>query len=303
MDKNTDKTTVPYTINETTITCYIGTEIKTIARDHAHAKQIIQALREGAPPSVLSQLFDKVKAMRVFMHGNVKIEGNKVFYKGKELHNVMVDRIQSFMADGLPYKSMVKFLDKLMQNPSYRSVELLYSFLEHVALPITPDGDFLAYKAIRNDWTDKHTGTISNHIGALVQEDRNKISDDPQSACSKGLHCGSINYVTGFSCGYGTPGGDRIVLVKVNPKDVVCVPYDCSCEKVRCCEYRVMAEYKDPLPSTYVGSASHPYSPEDDPDYDPDYDDDERDYEDLDDDERNEEEEEVPYVLGIVIRV
>ena len=43
--------------------------------------------------------------------------------------------------------------------------------------------------------------------------------------------------------------GDRVVIVKVNPKDVVSVPTDCECQKVRTCEYQVIADYEGPLQS------------------------------------------------------
>ena len=40
-----------------------------------------------------------------------------------------------------------------------------------------------------------------------------------------------------------------MVIVKVNPKDVVSVPTDCECQKVRTCEYQVIADYEGPLES------------------------------------------------------
>ena len=41
---------------------------------------------------------------------------------------------------------------------------------------------------------------------------------------------------------YASTFGPRMVLVKVNPTWLVCVPYDCSCGKVRICEYEVLKE-------------------------------------------------------------
>lgn len=49
------------------------------------------------------------------------------------------------------------------------------------------------------------------------------------------------------------PGCSRIVLVEVDPADIVSVPYDCSCGKVRCSTYKVVAEYQGEL-AGYAGA-------------------------------------------------
>ena len=131
-----------------------------------------------------------------------------------------------------------------MSNPSKSCVDQLYEFLENKNLPIDEDGDFYAYKAVKSNWMDKHSGTISNKIGETVEIARNKVDDNPRNDCSYGLHVGSIEYVRGF----GNPD-DKYVIVKVNPADAVAVPsYDTR--KMRCCKYIVVEEFVDALPST-----------------------------------------------------
>jgi acyl carrier protein len=56
------------------------------------------------------------------------------------------------------------------------------------------------------------------------------------------LHVGSLEYAKGW--------GQRVVLVEVDPADVVSVPSECSCQKLRCCKYVVLAEYTGPMPDT-----------------------------------------------------
>ena len=75
---------------------------------------------------------------------------------------------------------------------------------------------------------------------------RRKVNDDCGVGCSDGLHCGALEYVESYRAEYA---GDRVVIVKVNPKDVVSVPTDCECQKVRTCEYQVIADYEGPLKS------------------------------------------------------
>ena len=90
------------------------------------------------------------------------VEDGVVRYQEHEVHNHVVERVLDFMRGGLPYKPLVKFLDKLMANPSRRAVNELYSFLEHKAMPLTPDGNFLAYKGVKEDFTDWHSGKFAN---------------------------------------------------------------------------------------------------------------------------------------------
>ncbi len=255
--------TVPYAVNENTITCVIDGSVHTVQRSNAQATTILDGLARGASARELMEMFDQAKAVKHFMHGHVEISGNAITYKGEPVHNTVADRILQFMREGGPYQSLVNFLERLMANPSHRSVEQLYPFLEQGNMPITPAGTFLAYKAVSKNWTDKHSGRINNRIGQVVKMDRNKVDDDPKSACSRGLHVGAMAYVEWFGCGVGTPGGDHVVIVEVDPANVVSVPYDSSMQKVRCCEYRVVQEFEGLLKNSYVSDADRPYAPED----------------------------------------
>ena len=135
----------------------------------------------------IEQLFDTGKVIGVFTDGNIVVQNNSVLYKGQEVHNHVVDRILDFMREGLPYKPLVNFLEKLMKNPSARAVSELYAFLEHKNMPLTPEGNFLAYKSVRQDWTDHHTGEVSNQIGALIpRKERNQVCDNADIGCSRG---------------------------------------------------------------------------------------------------------------------
>lgn len=121
-------------------------------------------------------------------------------------------------------------------------MEQLYPFLKHSGIPFTADGCFLAYKGVKGDYTDCHTGKISNMPGVTNEMPRNKISDDPNHACHEGFHVGAL----GHARGYGT----RVIICKVAPEDVVCVPYDSSQQKMRVSKYVIMGNYGDTLPST-----------------------------------------------------
>jgi len=125
-----------------------------------------------------------------------------------------------------------------MENPSHRAVQELYSFLEAGSMALTEDGYFLTYKKIRENWTDIHTGTFDNSIGATPNMPRNMVDEDSEKTCSNGLHVCSYDYLSHF----GWSDNNRVVLCKVNPRDVVAIPKDYNNTKMRVCEYKVLQE-------------------------------------------------------------
>ncbi len=114
----------------------------------------------------------------------------------------------------------------------------LYLFLEAANLPITDDGCFMAYKAVRGDFRDKHSGKFDNSPGVTHQMPREHVDDDRERTCSYGFHAAAYEYARNFL----GAGGDKLVAVKINPADVVSVPSDYNNQKLRCCKYSVMFE-------------------------------------------------------------
>jgi len=151
------------------------------------------------------------------------------------LNTGLAVRMITMLQEGFPIEPMVLFMENLMQNTSRRSVTELYGFLEKCNLPITPDGCFLAYKKVRDDYKDCHSGTMNNSVGQVVEMERNTVDDDKDRTCSSGLHFCSQSYLAHF-------GGERTVIVKINPRDVVSIPSDYNDAKGRACRYEVIGE-------------------------------------------------------------
>jgi hypothetical protein len=143
----------------------------------------------------------------------------------------MIEMLQ----EDFPVAPLVNFMENLMQNPSMNSVNELYGFLEKNNLPITSDGHFLAYKKVRENYLDCHSGTMDNSVGKIVEMERNQVDDVADRTCSTGLHFCSEDYLNHF-------GGERIMIVKVNPRDVVSIPSDYNRSKGRACRYEVVGE-------------------------------------------------------------
>lgn len=217
--------------------------------------------------------------------GLVEVKHGQVLYNGEVMDDFITQRILDMRREGFPIESMCKFLGNLMQNPSYNSRKQLYQFLEHECLPITDDGCFLAYKTVGHDFfskasgnlklthgTTSESGRIYNGVGEYIACDRREVDDNPDNHCSKGLHVGAL--------AYAGPGGwynhsdDNVVIVKVNPKDVVSVPNDHDAQKVRTCAYEVLSVYEKPLDSRSATPSGELNEPEYDPwvdDYEDDF--------------------------------
>jgi hypothetical protein len=172
---------------------------------------------------------------------DVSVEGGSITYYGEVIHNTLTKRIINFMRDGLPHEPLLNFFKNLMQNPSKRAVDELYDFLEAGELPITEDGCFLAFKNVRSNYMDIHSGTFDNSVGKVCEMARNRVDEDKDRTCSYGLHFCSIKYLPHFS----DSDGGHTMIVKINPKDVVAIPADYNNTKGRTCRYEVVAEYKD----------------------------------------------------------
>lgn len=83
------------------------------------------------------------------------------------------------------------------------------------------------------EFTDFYSGSTSVRLGGSVSMNRADCDNNPNNACSKGLHIGSPDYVKSFGGG----GNAAYIACLVNPMNVVAVPSDYSFMKMRVCEY------------------------------------------------------------------
>ncbi len=234
---------VPFMFVDGNLTLVLNNKSYQVLPDHINYRMILDILPTATSDELL-KVVDLEKAVATFSDGLVEIKNGQVTYEGETVHGSISKRILEFMSKGLPFEPLVKFLHNVMENPSMQSQKELYDFLEHEHLPITEDGHFLAYKAVRNDYKDKYRGAFDNSVGNTVKMQRAKVDDDRSRGCSDGLHAGALNYVAAYG---SVESGDRIVIVKINPRDVVSVPTDCNCEKLRTCQYVVVGEYQGEL--------------------------------------------------------
>lgn len=253
-----------------------GHEPKAATDAHPNFDKIVEALRANpTDPSVL-ELFDIPKVVQArfeTLSERVSVRDGKMYLDGVEVHNVLADQVVRFLYDGVDdWQGLVRFYENLLANPLEHSREQLYEWLSQHEFTITEDGCLLGYKAVYSkidpetgeqvgyssragyaivDGEEIEHGTIPYRIGSVVTMPRDKVQHDPAVGCSFGLHVGTYNYASTF---LGSSG--HVVTVKVNPRDVVSVPTECSWAKLRCCRLEVLeineGEYQTPL--AYYGA-------------------------------------------------
>ena len=274
------KNNIPYVIKTNgSVTLFLKDECLTVANDHPNYNKIVEALKK-CEFDIIENLVNVAKAVTQYANGQITVQNGQVFYGSFPLHNTLTNRILAMMNEGFKFDHMVKFLENLMQNPSNRAVNETYTFLENYGLPITDDGCFLAYKAVRNDYMDIYSGKLDNRVGCAPSMPRNMVDEVYERDCSTGLHVGALDYVVQYGHFVKgaeiTEGGNRLLIVKVNPKDVVSVPKYDNHPKMRVSQYLVVSEIKDivkELDKVVYTSNAENLAPDraDDQDYEEDY--------------------------------
>jgi len=224
-------------VSDTSITVAFDGKLETIKSGDHRFETVLRAIRKGDTNS-LPELLDP---NQMFKHiPNVELVDGRIQIKGKTIPDSMTNRVLRFKEKGLPFDPLLRFSEKLLDNPSFNSRNMLYDFLEHNGHPLTMDGNFIAYKAVRKDFKDIHSGTMSNAVGNYVSMPRSDVDDNPNNTCSSGLHVATYDYAKDFGNIDNPNGGGGIMLeIEINPRDVVAVPNDYNGTKMRVCAYTV----------------------------------------------------------------
>ncbi len=228
---------IPFIITNHGATVYLDGEQQTIDETHPNFDQVIAAIADQDVDEI-RELINITRAITRWGAGVITVVDGEVFYEDEPVANVLTARIVDMMSLGFEPTALAAFLANVLGNPSYTAVQELYLFLEHNDIVITEDGHFLAYKRVRNDYTDLHTGTFDNSVGETPAMIRNEVDDRREVLCGRGLHFCAKHYLPSF----GGRGGNRVVVVKVNPADVVSIPNDYNNAKGRTWTYEVIAE-------------------------------------------------------------
>lgn len=236
----------PYIINDLKIILYDSTKSYIVYKEDSEYESILKSIKENKEEEITTFIENKNKYINILsgkiLSENIIYKDGTICYNNIGLNNTITKKIIQMIEDD--YKDLtpiVNFMENLMKNPSKRAIDELYGFLEYANLPLTEDGHFIAYKKVQSNFKDIYSGTIDNSVGSKVKMLRGLVNDDKEQTCSTGLHFCSKEYLSKF----GTSPSNVVVLLKINPMNVVSIPIDYNNTKGRCCEYEVIDTYID----------------------------------------------------------
>lgn len=252
---------VNWIIADQNITVNYDGQTHILSREDPNAPKLILALKERRYDDV-PKLVSAAKRIEAMSNGKFTVKDGQIWVDGVVVPSVLGRKIEEFAHEGLPYEPLVLFAKNLQTNPSYRATQHLYEFLEKNNHPITENGCFIAYKRVRSDFRDIHSGTMDNSPGKIIEMPRNQVNEDPNQTCSYGLHVANWDYAHNHFGG----SGDIMLEVEVHPADVVAIPVDYNQSKMRTCKYKVIGtvevELSTPLRVVNPPTSSYVYEVE-----------------------------------------
>lgn len=240
---------VQYIITEQSIIVVKDGEPKTINKNNQHFDLIKKFIDKKDWDSVFEYM-ELGDIIVKYSNGKIKFVNEHLYVDDKILHGTLADRIIQGLTIDMNVDKYINFLNNVADNPDKISIEGLYNFLESNCIEISYDGMILGFKVVHEDYKDIYTNEIDNSSGKVIKMERDKIVSNPNKTCSRGLHICSSKYLKHYGC--AKSGTDKIMLCKVNPRDVVSVPNDYNNSKMRVCEYKVVADITENAREIYL---------------------------------------------------
>ncbi|CCV12984.1 hypothetical protein [Mesorhizobium sp. STM 4661] len=234
---------IPYTISRDALTVFLQGVPHSMDDSHPNYTQVRDMLGTDLDEDELIKLVSYREELKAITdnYGDVSVGVDCVLYKGRAVSTYLTQSMLTLMGLGKDIGPWARFMDKLYLNPSKTAVDELFLWLEKANMPITTNGNFLAYKKVRDDYTSfqlNPDGTsVDNRVGASPSMPRNEVDDNRDKHCSAGLHFCSWHYLPHYRGGQG-----KVIIVEVNPADVVAITADYQNSKGRAWTYKVVGE-------------------------------------------------------------
>lgn len=256
--------------------------------NHPEYSGLVDCVRTGDAEEFI-RLMDVGNTIQNWSEDEFEFRDGHLYFEGEQVACESTKRVLEMLRSDFPHQPMLKYLRNLYQNVSRRAIQESYRWSSQKGLPITEDGMLLGYKGVavhtgepimdllgntinEGDFVDKYTRvSYRNNVGDSPQMNRRSVNDDHTNGCAEGLHVGTFEYAKDLA------GNGPVVLVKFNPKDIVSVPSDCNCQKMRVSEYTVIGVARG-LVETPVYEYEEDDDLDDEDEWDDDWDDDEEEY-------------------------
>lgn len=239
-EKEMKQSKVTFLLTKGSLTLHYSGLTKVIAKDDTRFQAVLAAIRAGKMDDI-PEIVDPTNA---FKKAGIQVEEGLLTVKGIAMPPELNARILEYKTNKIPFNSLLKFWEKLQSNPSFHVRANLFKFLENHGHSFTEEGDFIGYRGVSDDFKDKRTGKFDNRPGQVCRMPRELVDDNPNNSCSHGLHIGGFKYAKDF--------GPKLVVVKVDPRNVVAVPDAYAGNKLRVCEFEVLSETQAALAETVV---------------------------------------------------
>lgn len=251
------------------ITVLIDGEMLSAADSHPAYDEIVERVKAGDESVAdLFNLAEAVKKAFGAVTDRVTVEQDAVYLDGEPVRGRIGDSLISLVTEeGVAGATgLAKFLEKLSNNPSHRSREQLFQFVEHNGITIDGEGNLMLHKGVQGDgeggyqsWhagtafvnDEKIVGHIPARVGDVISMPRSEVSDDPNVQCHVGLHASTRDYAGSYA-----NAGGAMLTMRVDPADVVSVPHGAGSEKLRVCRYEVVEVNTRDFTSAYWRSES-----------------------------------------------
>ena len=249
-----------YTLSSDTLTMFVKNRPYVIHNSHPSwpkMMDIIKGVVDQPSDDELIELLSVREAMKkAISDERVTVGYDGIYFQGNLLTGYMAERIFQMSRQGLQIDPWIKFLDKMMDHHSKQIFDDLFAWMEASRMPVTPDGNFIAYKKVNTDYRSFHASPDGSHLlhtkGEVVEMPRREVDDRRERTCSTGLHFASYDYAANSYYG----GRGRMIVLEIDPRDVVSIPTDYNQQKGRAARYKMIDELEDmhvdPLTDTLV---------------------------------------------------
>jgi hypothetical protein len=249
-----------------------GGEPIVVSKDHPYFDAILAGAADETDAFDLRTLADLTVAVADRfdrLSERVAVANGRIYFDGDEVDNSLTSHMRRCLdAEVEDWRPLVAFMEAIATNPNDHSQSQLYDWLAARDFTIQDDGTFLAYKGVEGSAEEGYRslnagtatvngevkqGKIPNAVGDVIEMPRGDVQHAPEVGCSTGLHVGTFDYAQGYARG-------AMLLVSINPRDVVSVPNDGAGEKMRVCRYTVEEIIEAPQTAPVV------YAPDEDDD-------------------------------------
>lgn len=230
-----------YVLTQGGLSLLIDNKPYVVDQSHISYANVIDAVKRKAFNEIPALLDVRQVLENKFAGSELTVKDKIVRFRGAALGATLQSRIMQMFTHGFDLAPMERFLKNLYNNPSKKAVDELFTWISVNGITISEDGFLLAYKRVQdNFYSFFGNNSVLNAVGTYVEMPRNEVDDRSEHTCSYGLHFCAQSYLPEYAGGQG-----RVLLLKINPADVVSIPSDYNSAKGRTCKYFVAADLSE----------------------------------------------------------